>query len=69
MLHLTMSLTVLVSLVSSKKEIITPRELQTSPLSMLFSIGANDLNERPTCWRRAGETGADAGPGCQVRGV
>lgn len=45
-----MSLTVLVSCVSSQKELISLREPQTSSPSLLLSTGTNDLDERLTCW-------------------
>lgn len=65
-----MSLTVLVSFESSEKELIILREPQISSPSLLFSAGANDLDERLTCWsetRRLSELGADAWP--QIPGV
>lgn len=64
-----MSLTVLVSFVSSEKKLISLREPQTSSLSVLFSTGANDLDERLTCWSEMwgmGEEGAEARAECQV---
>lgn len=67
--HPMMSLTALVSFVSSEKELISLREPQTCSLSLLFSTGADDLDERLSCWsetRRMGEEGADARPRCQV---
>lgn len=59
-----MRLTILVSLVSSEEELISRRELKTSPPSALFPTGANDPNERLTCrseTRRMGEEGAGRG--------